>query len=230
MINTNPIIKNHVIRLLECVKANIFNTLQKKENIRRVNNFMHIDVKLLKACKKNKRNAQEELYEACYLFLLPICRRYHNNDHDARAIYNVAFIKIIDNLSKLDLDEVPFAAWARRVMTNTLIDEYRKNKKYREKISNRDQERELEYHAEGVRNDAESNFGESSIMRLLEYLKPSTKRVFMLYVIEGYNHREIGEIMEMSEGTSKWHLSTARKELKELIVKQEKTTLKNLVI
>lgn len=191
---------------------------------------MHIDVKLLKACSKNKRKAQEELYEACFLFLLPICKRYHNNEHDARAIYNVAFIKIIDNLSKLDLDEVPFAAWAKRVMTNTLIDEYRKNKKYREKISNRDQERELEFHAEGIRNDAESNFGESSIMRLLDYLKPSTKRVFMLYVIEGYNHREIGEIMEMSEGTSKWHLSTARKELKELIEKQEKTTLQTLVI
>ncbi|HZH86210.1 MAG TPA: RNA polymerase sigma factor [Brumimicrobium sp.] len=204
--------------------------MQNKRNIKGVNNYMHIDVKLLKACSKNKRKAQEELYEACFLFLLPICKRYHNNEHDARAIYNVAFIKIIDNLSKLDLDEVPFAAWAKRVMTNTLIDEYRKNKKYREKISNRDQERELEFHSEGIRNDAESNFGESSIMRLLDYLKPSTKRVFMLYVIEGYNHREIGEIMEMSEGTSKWHLSTARKELKELIEKQEKTTLQTLAI
>ncbi|HLV43096.1 MAG TPA: sigma-70 family RNA polymerase sigma factor [Brumimicrobium sp.] len=201
-----------------------------KENIRRVNNYMHIDVKLLKACRKNKRKAQEELYEACYLFLLPICKRYHNNDHDARAIYNVAFMKIIDNLSKLDLDEVPFAAWAKRVMTNTLIDEYRSNKRYREKISKRDQEREIEYHAEGIRNDAENDFGESSIMRLLDYLKPSTKRVFILYVIEGYNHREIGEIMEMSDGTSKWHLSTARKELRELIERQEKTTLKNQVI
>src|SRR5690554_2839503 len=89
---------------------------------------MHVDVKLLKACKKNKRKAQEELYEACYLFLLPICKRYHKNEHDARAIYNIAFMKIIDNLSKLDLDEVPFAAWAKRVMTNTLIDEYRKIK------------------------------------------------------------------------------------------------------
>lgn len=191
---------------------------------------MHVDVKLLKACKKNKRKAQEELYEACYLFLLPICKRYHKNEHDARAIYNVAFMKIIDNLSKLDLDEVPFAAWAKRVMTNTLIDEYRKNKKYRENISKRDQERELEYHSEGVRNNAENDFGESSILGLLDYLKPSTKRVFMLYVIEGYNHREISEIMEMSEGTSKWHLSVARKELKVLIEKQEQTTLKKIVI
>src|SRR5690554_2214709 len=191
---------------------------------------MHVDVKLLKACKKNKRKAQEELYEACYLFLLPICKRYHKNEHDARAIYNIAFMKIIDNLSKLDLDEVPFAAWAKRVMTNTLIDEYRKNKKYRENISKRDQERELEYHSAGVRNNAENDFGEASIMELLEYLKPATKRVFMLYVIEGYSHKEIGEILEMSDGTSKWHLSTARKELKVLLEKKEKIKIENLAI
>jgi len=191
---------------------------------------MHIDVKLLKACSKNKRKAQEKLYEACFLFLMPICKRYHNNEQDARASYNLAFIKIIDNLTKLDLEEVPFASWAKRVMTNTLIDEYRKNKKYREKISKRDQERELEYHATGIVNDAESNFGEESIMNLLEYLKPATKRVFILFVIEGYTHKEIGEIMEMSDGTSKWHLSSARKELKELLEKQEKIKLQNLAI
>ncbi|PKR81008.1 hypothetical protein CW751_07530 [Brumimicrobium salinarum] len=191
---------------------------------------MHVDVKLLKSCAKNKRKAQKELYEACFQFLMPICKRYHNNEQDARAIYNVAFMKIIDNLNKLDLDDVHFAAWAKRVMSNTLIDEYRKNKKYKEKIHKRDTDRELEYHSEGIKNEAESNFGESSIMRLLDYLKPATKRVFMLYVIEGYNHKEIGEIMEMSDGTSKWHLSVARKELKALIEKQEKTTLKTLII
>lgn len=191
---------------------------------------MHIDVKLLKACIKNKRKAQEKLYEACFMFLIPICKRYHNNEQDARAAYNVAFIKIIDNLSKLDLEEVPFAAWAKRVMTNTLIDEYRKNRKYREKISKRDQERELEYHATGIINEAESNFGETSIMELLEYLKPATKRVFILYVIEGYTHKEIAEIMDMSDGTSKWHLSTARKELRILLEKQEKIKLQNLAI
>jgi len=191
---------------------------------------MHIDVKLLKACSKNKRKAQEKLYEACFLFLMPICKRYHRNEQDARAAYNTAFIKIIDNLTKVDWEEVPFAAWAKRVMTNTLIDEYRKNKKYREKISKRDKERELEYHSTGVVNEAESNFGEASIMELLEYLKPATKRVFMLYVIEGYTHKEIGEIMEMSDGTSKWHLSTARKELKVLLEKKEKIKIENLAI
>ena len=191
---------------------------------------MHVDDKLLKACIKNKRKAQEELYEACFLFLIPVCMRYHRNKHDARAVYNTAFLKIINNLPSLDYKEVPFAAWAKRIITNTLIYEYRKTKKYREKISKRDKERELEYFSEGVTNHAESDMGESSIMKLLDYLKPDTKKVFMLYVIEGYNHREVGEIMDMSDGTSKWHLSVARKELKKLIEIQEGSTLSNIAI
>lgn len=191
---------------------------------------MHIDVKLLKACAKNKRKAQEELYKACFLFLMPICKRYHKNNEDAHAAYNDAFIKILDNLSKLDLDSVPFAAWAKRVMTNALIDEYRKNRKYREQIYKCDQETTLEFFSEGVTNNAVTDYNESSVLRLLEYLKPDSKRVFILYVIEGYSHKEIGDIMEMSEGTSKWHLSTARKELREMIAKIESQNINNLAI
>ena len=204
--------------------------MQRNKNIRTIGNYLHVDIELLKACRKNKRSAQEKLYQACFQFLMPVCMRYHRNEEDARAIYNVAYMKIIKNLDKIDLEETPFAAWAKRIMTNTLIDEYRKNKKYRERISKRDNDGELEYHSRGVKNDAESNMGEDDIMKLLDQLKPSTKRVFLLYVIEGYNHREIGEIMEMSEGTSKWHLSTARKELRKLIKKQQETTLSNIAI
>lgn len=192
---------------------------------------MPVDIKLLKACMKNEQKAQEELYEACFLFLMPICMRFHRNENDARAIYNVAFLKIVDNLSTTDFTEVPFVAWARRVMRNALIDEYRMNRKYNEKISNRDNEREIEYHAkDAVRNAAESKFNEDSILNLLDELKPDTKRVFILYAIEGYAHKEIAEIMDIPVGTSKWHLSLARKELKELLKAQQKNVHKNVAI
>lgn len=204
--------------------------MRQDQYIRTISNYMHINNDLIEACKKNKRKAQEQLYEACFRFLMPVCMRYHKNESDARAIYNVAYMKILKNLDKLNTNEVPFAPWAKRIMTNTLIDEYRKNKKYREKISKRDNERELDFHSKGIRNKAESNFGESNIMKLLDQLKPSSKRVFVLYAIEGYNHREIGEIMDMSEGTSKWHLSIARKELKKLLSKQEQIALSNIAI
>jgi len=204
--------------------------LRKKGDIRSVNNYMHIDVKLLKACAKNKRKAQEELYKACFLFLMPICKRFHQNEADAHAAYNDVFLKILNNLSKLDLDEVPFPSWAKRVMTNALIDEYRRNKKYREQIQKCDEERKLEFYSKEVVNDAITDYDERSILRLLDYLKPDSKRVFILYVIEGYSHKEIAHIMNMSVGTSKWHLSIARKELREMITKIENEKLNNLAI
>jgi RNA polymerase sigma-70 factor (ECF subfamily) len=156
--------------------------------------------------------------------------RYHNNEHDARASYNLAFMKIIKNLDSLNWEEVSFAAWIRKVMNNTLIDEYRKVKRQRERYPSKETDRELEYHSNGSKNKALSNIGEGEILNLLNLLNPDRKRVFMLYAIEGYSHKEISEIMGIPEGTSKWHLSNARKELKVMIEKLERIELKNIAI
>ena len=102
-------------------------------------------------------------------------------------------------------------------MVNTLIDEYRKDRKYNTRITKSDSERELDFFSTGHQNDAESNLGYENIMMLVRELPNTTAKVFNLYVIDGYSHREIGELLEMSEGTSKWHLSTARKQLRERI-------------
>lgn len=191
---------------------------------------MHVDSDLLVACANNDRKAQKKLYEICFAFLMPNCQRYHKNEEDARSVFNNGFLKILKNLSTVDLENILFAAWAKRVMANTIIDEYRKHKNYNETISNRDNERELEYHGRSAQNKAIKDFAEDDILDLLDYLKPATKQVFVMYVIEGYNHREISELLEMSEGTSKWHLSTARKELKTLLTELEEAELRLKVI
>jgi RNA polymerase sigma-70 factor (ECF subfamily) len=151
---------------------------------------------------------------------MPVCFRYNNNEVDAQSAYNTGFIKILKALEKLD-ENVNFDAWARRVMVNTLIDEYRKNKKYNSRITKSDSDRELDYYSEGQSNDAESNLGYANIMMLVKELPTTTAHVFNLYLIEGYSHKEIGSKMEMSEGTSKWHLSTARKMLREKLDRLE---------
>jgi RNA polymerase sigma-70 factor (ECF subfamily) len=161
---------------------------------------------------------------------MPNCKRYHKNEEDARSVFNNGFLKILKNLSSVEVETILFAAWAKRIMANTIIDEYRKNKNYNETISNRDNERELDYHGRSSNNQALSDFAEEDIMDLLDYLKPATKQVFVMYVIEGYNHREISELLEMSEGTSKWHLSFARKELKKLLLELEEAELRLKVI
>ncbi|MCH2225544.1 MAG: RNA polymerase sigma factor, partial [Crocinitomicaceae bacterium] len=170
---------------------------------------MDITQEILESCARGDRKAINGLYEYCFRMLMPICFRYNNNEEDARAAYNNGFIKILKALEKVDKD-FNFNAWAKRIMVNALIDEYRKNKKYNTQITKSDNERELDYYSKGQNNEAESNLGCENIMMLVAELPVTTGMVFNLYVIEGYSHKEIGEKLEMSEGTSKWHLSTAR--------------------
>ena len=181
---------------------------------------MDITPEILKSCVRDDRKAINLLYEYGFRMLMPICFRYNNNEEDARASFNAGFIKILKGLEKID-ENVNFDAWAKRIMVNALIDEYRKNKKYNTQITRSDSEAELDYYSTGHNNEAVSNLGYENIMLLVKELPVTTALVFNLYVIEGYNHKEIGEEVNMSEGTSKWHLSTARKMLREKLDRLE---------
>ena len=194
--------------------------MHKDTKIRHLKKSMTVTPDILKACAKGDRKVINELYEFCFHLLMPVCFRYHNNEEDARAAYNVGFVKILGSLDKVDYN-FNFNAWSRRIMINTLIDEYRREKKYRSRITKSNDERELDYYSTGYDNDAVSNLGYANIMMLVDELPVTTGHVFKLYVIEGYAHKEIGEQLEMSEGTSKWHLSTARKLLREKLEQLE---------
>lgn len=189
---------------------------------------MEITPEILKACVKDDRKAINQLYEHCFYLLMPVCFRYNSNEEDARASYNAGFIKILNALEKVNQD-FNFNAWAKRIMVNALIDEYRKNKKYNTQITKSDSERELDFFSTGHANDAESNLGYENIMKLVSELPSTTAHVFNLYVIEGYSHREIGDQLSMSEGTSKWHLSTARKLLREKLERLESRTQRMVI-
>lgn len=191
---------------------------------------MHIDSTILKACAGNDRKAQKQLYEYCFKSLMPLCLRYHSNEEDARSSLNIAFLKIIKSIETMDLETVNFNAWAKKITTNTLIDEYRKTKNHLAHIQGKETDRELDFHAESTENAAESNFGCDSIMKLLDEIPAVSAKVFNLYVIDGYNHKEIGEMLEISEGTSKWHLSTARKLLREKLEKMNANIPQKMVI
>lgn len=181
---------------------------------------MSITTEIIHKCISDDRKAINYMYEHCFHLLMPVCFRYNNNEEDARASYNAGFIKILKALDKVD-ENVNFNAWAKRVMVNTLIDEYRKNKRYTSHITKSDNERELDFYSTGHVNNAESNLGYENIMALVQELPKVSGHVFNLYVIEGYSHKEIGEKLDMSEGTSKWHLSTARKLLREKLERLE---------
>lgn len=204
--------------------------MQENLNIRKIGICMHIDTTILKACASDDRRAQKQLYEYCFKAFMPLCLRYHTNEEDARASLNIAFLKIVNAISTINCEEVNFNAWAKRIMTNTLIDEYRKTKNHLSHFQGKETERELDFLAESTRNNAENDFGYAAIMKLLTEIPSVSAKVFNLYVIDGYNHKEIAEMMEMSEGTSKWHLSTARKLLREKLEKMNSDIPQKMVI
>lgn len=151
---------------------------------------------------------------------MPVCFRYHNNEEDARSSLNLGFMKILKGLENVEAD-VNFPAWSKRIIVNTLIDEYRKKRNYTSRVTSKETERELDVEGSAETNEAESNFGYESLLKLIKELPDVSQKVFNLYVIEGYNHKEIGDLLGISEGTSKWHLSTARKVLREKLEKIE---------
>lgn len=191
---------------------------------------MQMDVSILSECADNNRRAQKQLYEYCFRLLMPLCLRFHTNEEDARSSLNIAFLKIIKGLEGIDLHQINFNAWSKRITNNTLIDEYRKKKIQMTHYISKETDRELDYYAESSQNEAISDFGCDVILKMLKEIPESSAQVFNLYVIDGYNHREIGELLEMSEGTSKWHLSTARKLMREKLEKINIETPQKLVI
>lgn len=174
------------------------------------------DTKLLiRQCLKGKRKAQYDLYRVCFSFLLPVCMRYESNEEDARAMLNEGFLKILDNLKKYKT-EVPFEAWCKRIMINTIIDNYRKNRRQSETIEYPDVNQNGEQLGVAL-NDAWQVLADEDLEKMLQALPANSRRVFNLYAIDGYSHKEISDKLGISTGTSKWHLSNARQKLQQTL-------------
>jgi RNA polymerase sigma factor (sigma-70 family) len=177
---------------------------------------MNIEIDLITACIRKERKAQYELYKLVFRYLMSICIRYTHSYEDASEALNTGFLKILNNMDKYRAD-VPFKAWIRKIMVNVLIDEFRKQKKEKENFIL------AQEHAEHMPmveiNDAISRMDTERIHRLIMELPPVSQKVFNLYVVDGFEHKEIATMLGISEGTSKWHLHNSREQLKEKLAK-----------
>jgi len=174
---------------------------------------VNLDPQLLQAAHKGDRKAQYALYRACFPVLMAVGMRYKRDKQDAVAAVNTGFLKIIQHLDRYKGDEVPFEAWIRRVMINTVIDEFRKEKKWRE-LTVFTEDIERVYPAEPIDwNEADLRLDAQYLESLLQKLPPMTQKVFNLFALDGFSHPEISALLGMSEGTSKWHVSRARAQL-----------------
>ncbi|MEL6924377.1 MAG: RNA polymerase sigma factor [Bacteroidota bacterium] len=175
-----------------------------------------VDRQLLKDCARGDRRAQFQLYKRCYSVLMGVCIRYKKNEEDAAEVLNMGFLKILNNIGKYR-EEVPFEAWIRRIMINTVIDEFRKNRKVQELMETTDFSEHNNFTDFVDYNTADRLFDAEQLEAIIKMLPPVSQKVFNLYAIDGYSHKEIGAMLDISDGTSKWHLSFARKKIQEII-------------
>lgn len=128
------------------------------------------------------------------------------------AALNDGFLKILQNLHRYP-PEAPFEAWIRRIQINTLIDLFRREAKWRDSVSLTEK---MEQQAGGGVdwNEADRRFDAEQLENLLQRLPPVSRQVFNLFALDGFSHAEICTQLGISEGTSKWHVSFARTQLR----------------
>lgn len=173
-----------------------------------------LDGDILTGCVNKDRASQKKLYELFYGKMMAVCMRYATDTEEAKDLLNEGFMKVFTNIHKFK-PEHSLESWIRRIMINNAIDAYRKNKKHKYNV-------DIEQAYSVARNETvSSDLGVEEIMKLIQKLSPAYRTVFSLYVIDGFNHREISEKLGISEGTSKSNLSKARMKLQQMIKKLE---------
>ncbi len=181
-----------------------------------------IDDKLLEGCLKGNRLAQQQLYKNCFDLLIRICRRYVNNNEEAVDIMNQSFLKILNNLPNYRRNE-SFDAWIITITVHTAIDQLRKNKRYKEHVAlSEDYKTGFYGYEPASTNFVISKMAADDIMKMIQQLPEFTREVFNLNIIEGYHHKEISDMLGITEEVSRWHLHKARKILKQKLTTQKK--------
>lgn len=173
------------------------------------------EAQLLKACGKNDRQAQKMLYDRYAGDMYAIVLRYSKNEDEAKDILQDAFIKVFNKLSSFRGDSALYH-WIKRIVINTALNAHR-NKHHLVPL--------MASHTDDMITDKDfglSQFHLKDLIAMIQELPHGARVVFNLYAVEGYNHKEIADLLEISEGTSKSQYSRAKQLLQHRIKKEGK--------
>lgn len=167
---------------------------------------------LIMGCIREDRKCQVEVFRRYSGKMLSVCRRYARHRLEAEDILQDAFVKVFNNMEKFQF-KGSFEGWMRRIVINTALKNYQKSSFQKEQIG-------LDHYDDrSIEPEAVSQLAEEEILELIDKLPTGYRVVFNLYVIEGYSHKEIAEMLNIGESTSRSQLVKARKMLKEQILK-----------
>jgi RNA polymerase sigma factor (sigma-70 family) len=175
-----------------------------------INNIREI----VKGCISNDRKSQEILYKQFYHPMIALCFRYTKNQEDAIEVFHEALLKVYRNIQSFDETKSALFTWIHTIMVRTSIDFLRKKSGQPVNVEWTEQTEPV------IQAEILVHRSADEIMDLLKRLPEVTATVFNLHVIEGYKHKEIAQLLNISEGTSKWHLSEAKRQLMMMIEKK----------
>ncbi len=163
---------------------------------------------LIEECKRHDAKAQESLYRQYSRVLFGICLKYSPNRAEAEDSLQDAFITIFNRIEQYQ-GKGSFEGWMKRITVNTVLQKYRKKKVF--DISNEGQLEDAEVEVETTQVPLDF------LLKIIQELPDRYRLVFNLYVLDGYSHKEIAEMLEISDGTSKSNLARARMILKKKV-------------
>jgi RNA polymerase sigma factor (sigma-70 family) len=164
---------------------------------------------IIRGCVRKKGKSQELLYKRFFGYALKMALIYNSNRDNALEIVNDSFVKVFSQIYRFD-NSVPFKSWLGKIVINTSIDRFRKNRRHVQ--SDNGELFMIPDTSPGVINRLTAE----EIMKLLDQLPEVQRIVFSLHEIEGYSHDEISELLNIPDNTSRVYLTRARKKMRDL--------------
>jgi len=170
---------------------------------------------IFQGCLKNRADAQRELYNRYSPKMLAVCYRFAHNREDAEDMLQEGFIKIFSQIHTFQ-NKGAFEGWIRRITVHTCINHLKKNKRFNESV-------DIIYASSiQVREESIPSIVQAKqVVECIRMLPIGYRTVLNLYAIEGYSHKEIGEMLDIEESTSRSQYTRARQMLEDILVKKK---------
>jgi len=174
---------------------------------------------IIRGCKKQDPRFQKALVVQYSGLLMAVSRRYTKNQASSKDVLQEALIQILKSITNYK-EQGTFEAWMKRIVINTSIKYFSKKSFKNELYTIEDQSEK------SVEPNAYSNMAAAELMEVINKLPDSYRTIFNLYAIEGFSHKEISEMLDITESTSRSQLTRARASLKKILIKEDKIRLR----
>lgn len=169
---------------------------------------------IIAECKRNNRKSQEELYRQFYPALFALCKKFFADEHEIQTALNNGMMKVFKNISQYDATKGEFFNWVYTVVRNSCLTLLRSKKPEFHLELNDDTEYLISY-------DPFETVEWEEVFNRLNRLPPATRAICSLYYLENFTVKEIGQEMNIKEGTVKWHLNESRNKIRDGFTKNK---------